>query len=124
MVRGFRSAKSASRSCVSSHENAQPTLVAGGFVQPLQQITPRGVEGLAKAANHVDPGIGGASFDALHITPVDFGEARQIILVIPLCVRTRLMFLPRMARRQTHSQNLREGVARESSLMVAHWRLQ
>lgn len=55
-------------------------LSAGRSTKAAHHLIPRGAERTADAADHIDARIRRARLDPLHITPIYFGELREIIL--------------------------------------------
>lgn len=98
--------------------------IARRFAETAQHFIPRDAECLPDAANHVYSRIGRAGLDALHVAPVDFCQARQVVLS-QSALRSQAVdiFSEDGARWQTHSRKVRQGARRESGRIVALWSL-
>ena len=100
--------------------DAAPVSIGGRFAETAQHFIPRGAERLPDATNHVDARIGRAGFNALDIAPVDFRQARQIVLSqAALHSQAVDVFSENGARRLTHSRIVRRCADCESGLIVA-----
>lgn len=55
-------------------------LLASRFAQSAQDFIPRGAKRFPDATDHVDSRIGRAGLDGLDVAPVDFRQARQVVL--------------------------------------------
>src|SRR5258708_1745010 len=90
------------------------------FPETTQHFVPRDAEGFADAAEDVDTGVGGSRLDALHVAPIDFRQARQIILSqSALHAQAVDIFAENGARRRTHPSTLPRRTGGESGLIVA-----
>ena len=94
--------------------------IARRFAEAAQQLIPRCAERLPDAANHVDSRIRRARLDALHVAPVDFRQARQVVLSQP-ALRSQAVdvFSENGARRLTHWRTVRRQADYESGRIVA-----
>ena len=100
--------------------DAAPVSIARRLVEAAQHFIPRCAERIANAANHVDSRIGRASFDALDVAPVDFRQARQIVLSqSALRAQAVDVFSENGARRLTHLRTVRRHASCESGRIVA-----
>ena len=90
------------------------------FSKAAQYFIPRSAERLAHAADHVNAGIRGSRFDALHVTPINFRQPRKIILrQSTLHSQAVNVFAKNGARRLTHSTNVRHSEETGSGLIIA-----